>query len=155
MTGETSSPVIVITTIYSWMGWGIPRTPDDVTEHSQLTMQRFLEVLSSPDKQLVTSVMSGSQHTVHLLINNICIYAASNLTKFKLIDIYYNQIIQHNMGYTCRVFITVNYMQPNLRATEVPGCSRVTCLLLAVIGISTQDLVLEFAVIVNGYSPRL
>ena len=57
--------------------------------------------------------------------------------------------------YTCRVFITVNYMQPNLRATEVPGCSRVTCLLLAVIGISTQDLVLEFAVIVNGYSPRL
>ena len=99
MTGETSSPVIVIATIYSWMGWGIPRTPDDVTEHSQLTMQRFLEVLSSPDKQLVTSVMSGSQHTVHLLINNICIYAASNLTKFKLIDIYYNQIIQHNMGY--------------------------------------------------------
>ena len=81
------------------MGWGIPRTPDDVTEHSQLTMQRFLEVLSSPDKQLVTSVMSGSQHTVHLLINNICIYAASNLTKFKLIYIYYNQIIQHNMGY--------------------------------------------------------
>ena len=62
-------------------------------------MQRFLEVLSSPDKQLVTSVMSGSQHTVHLLINNICIYAASNLTKSKLIDIYYNQIIQHNMGY--------------------------------------------------------
>ena len=57
--------------------------------------------------------------------------------------------------YTCRVFITDNYMQPNLRATEVPGCSRVTCLLLAVIGISTQDLVLEFAVIVNGYSPRL
>ena len=99
MTGETSSPVIVIATIYSWMGWGIPRTPDDVTEHSQLTMQRFLEVLSSRDKQLVTSVMSGSQHTVHLLINNICIYAASNLTKSKLIDIYYNQIIQHNMGY--------------------------------------------------------
>ena len=57
--------------------------------------------------------------------------------------------------YTCRVFITVNYMQPNLRATEVPGCNRVTCLLLAAIGISTQDLVLEFAVIVNGYSPRL
>ena len=23
--------------------------------------------------------------------------------------------------YTCRVFITVNYIQPNLRATEVPG----------------------------------
>ena len=83
------------------MGRGIPRTPDDVTEHSQLTMQRFLEVLSSPDKQLVTSVMSGSQHTVHLLINNIRIYAASNLTKSKLINIYYNQIIQHNMGYIC------------------------------------------------------
>ena len=80
-------------------GLGYTRTPDDVTEHSQLTMQRFLEVLSSPDKQLVTSVMSGSQHTVHLLINNICIYAASNLTKFKLIDIYYNPIIHHNMGY--------------------------------------------------------
>ena len=100
MTGETSSPVIVIATIYSWMGWGIPRTPDDVTEHSQLTMQRFLEVLSSPDKQLVTSVMSGSQHTVHLLINNICIYAASNLFRSKLINIYYNPIIHHNMGYT-------------------------------------------------------
>ena len=57
--------------------------------------------------------------------------------------------------YTCRVFITVNYMQPNLRATKVPGCSRVTCLLRAVIGISTQGLVLESAVIVNGYSPRL
>ena len=52
--------------------------------------------------------------------------------------------------YTCRVFITVNYMQPNLRATEVPGCCRVTCLLLAVIGISTQGLILEFADIVNG-----
>ena len=75
------------------MGRGIPRTPDDVTEHSQLTMQRFLEVLSSPDKQLVTSVMSGSQHTVHLLINNILIYAASNLFRSKLINIYYNQII--------------------------------------------------------------
>ena len=57
--------------------------------------------------------------------------------------------------YTCRVFITVNYMQPNLHATEVPGCCRVTCLLLAVIGISPQGLILESAIIVNGYSPRL
>ena len=88
---------------------GIPRTPDDVTEHSQLTMQRFLEVLSSPDKQLVTSVMSGSQHTVHLLINNIRIYAASNLFRSKLINIYYNQSIHGlHMNKVCHLIGSEN-----------------------------------------------
>ena len=58
--------------------------------------------------------------------------------------------------YTCRVFITVDYMQPNLRNRGpgvqpgdlfTPSRNRHQY--------TRSSLVLEFAVIVNGYSPRL
>ena len=54
---------------------------------------------------------------------------------------------------TCKVFITDNYMPQNISATEVPECCRVTCLLLAVIGIGPQGIILESAIIVNDYNP--
>ena len=49
--------------------------------------------------------------------------------------------------WTCKVLNTDTYMPQNIRATEVPGCCRVTCLLLAVFGI-----VPECLIIVHDYS---
>ena len=63
-------------------------------------------------------------------------------------------LLESSSLYTCRVFITDNYDDQNTRATEVPGCCRVTCLLLAVIGTRPQGLILQSAIIVNDYSPR-
>ena len=110
--------------------------------------------LIRPRPPFVRVLVTAASGKVTYLPGNVPILFMLTLVRI----LYYHHVILRTSPsslYTCRVFITVNYMQPNLRATEVPGCSRVTCLLLAVIGISTQDLVLEFAVIVNGYSPRL
>ena len=110
--------------------------------------------LIRPRPPFVRVLVTAASGKVTYLPGNVPILFMLTLVRI----LYYHHVIlctSPSSLYTCRVFITDNYMQPNLRATEVPGCSRVTCLLLAVIGISTQDLVLEFAVIVNGYSPRL
>ena len=80
--------------LYSGMSPCTTQYTGDVFEHSPLTSVGFQEVhVFVSRQQLVTSVKSGSQYSVHLLINNIRIYAASNLFRSKLINIYYNQII--------------------------------------------------------------
>ena len=66
--------------LYSGMSPCTTQYTGDVFEHSPLTNVGFQEVhVFVSRQQLVTSIKSGSQYSVHLLINNIRIYAASNL----------------------------------------------------------------------------
>ena len=80
--------------LYSGMSPCTTQYTGDVLQHSPLTSVGFQEVrVFVSRQQLVTSIKPGSQYSVHLLINNIRIYAASNLFRSRLINIYYNQII--------------------------------------------------------------
>ena len=80
--------------LYSGMSPCTTQYTGDVFEHSPLTSVGFQKVhVFVSRQQLITSIKSGSQYSVHLLINNIRMYAASNLFRSKLINIYYNQII--------------------------------------------------------------
>ena len=124
---------------------------------SRVARRSWSRTISSSLTGVALRIIVGVEKYVFL--NGLADVAPVILFMLTLVRIlyYHHEILRTSPSslYTCRVFITVNYMQPNLRASEVPGCCRVTCLLRAVIGISTQGLVLESAVIVNGYSPRL